>query len=83
MARGWPCPAIALSRPEDMHSRFATAFTSGNLDAILATLYEPEASLVLQPGQVVQARDATCQALLQFLALIGTMQVNRRGAGGE
>src|SRR5262245_6137678 len=63
-----------MSRPEEIHSRFAAAFNSGNLDAVMA-LYEPEASLVPQPGQVVQGRDAIRQALLQFLALKGTMQV--------
>ena len=65
---------LSMIRPEEIHSRFATAFNSGNLDAIMA-LYEPEASLVPQPGQVVQGRDAIRQALLQFLALKGTMQV--------
>ncbi|HJT20797.1 MAG TPA: SgcJ/EcaC family oxidoreductase [Nitrospira sp.] len=63
-----------MSRPEDMHSRFAASFNSGNVDAIMA-LYEPEASLVPQPGQVVQGREAIRQALLQFLALKGTMHV--------
>ena len=63
-----------MSRPEEIHSHFATAFNSGNVDAIMA-LYEPEATLVPQPGQIVQGRDAIRQALLQFLALKGKMQV--------
>jgi uncharacterized protein (TIGR02246 family) len=63
-----------MNRPEEIHSRFATAFNSGNVDAIVA-LYDPEATLVPQPGQVVKGRDAIRQALLQFLALKGTMQV--------
>jgi len=65
---------LYMSRPEDIHSRFVTAFNSGNLDAIMA-LYEPEASLVPQPGQVVQGHNAIRQALVQFMALKGTMQV--------
>jgi uncharacterized protein (TIGR02246 family) len=63
-----------MSRPEAIHSQFATAFNSGNVDAIMA-LYEPEATLVPQPGQIVQGRDAIREALLQFLALKGTMEV--------
>lgn len=38
-------------------------------------LYEPVASLVPQPGQIVQGRDGIRQALLQFLALKGTMEM--------
>jgi len=38
-------------------------------------LYEPEATLVPQAGQIVQGRDAIREALLQFLALKGTMEV--------
>lgn len=63
-----------MSRPEEFHSRFAAAFNSGNVEAVMA-LYEPEATLVPQPGQVVQGREALRQALLQFLALKGTMEV--------
>jgi hypothetical protein len=43
----------------------ATAFNSGNVDAIL----------VPQAGQVARGRDAIRAALLQFLALKGTMRV--------
>jgi uncharacterized protein (TIGR02246 family) len=63
-----------MSRPEEIHSQFATTFNSGNVDAIMA-LYEPEATLVPQAGQIVQGRDAIREALLQFLALKGTMEV--------
>jgi uncharacterized protein (TIGR02246 family) len=63
-----------MRQPEEIHSRFTAAFNSGNVDAIMA-LYEPDASLVPQPGQVVQGRNALRQALLQFLALKGTMEV--------
>jgi uncharacterized protein (TIGR02246 family) len=63
-----------MSRPEEIHSQFATTFNSGNVDAIMA-LYKPEATLVPQAGQIVQGRDAIREALLQFLALKGTMEV--------
>lgn len=63
-----------MNQPEEIHSQFAKAFNSGNLDAIMA-LYEPQATLVPQPGQAVQGRDAIRQALFQLLALKGRMQV--------
>ena len=63
-----------MSRPEEIHSRYATAFNSGNIEAIMV-LYDPDATLVPEPGRVVNGRDAIRQALLQFLALKGTMQV--------
>lgn len=63
-----------MRQPEEIHPRFVTAFNSGDLDAIMA-LYEPNATFVPQPGQVVQGQDAIRQALLQFLALKGTVQV--------
>jgi uncharacterized protein (TIGR02246 family) len=63
-----------MNRPEDMHSRFAAAFNSGNVDAIMA-LYEADSTLVPQPGQEVTGRDAIRQALLQFLAVKGTMRI--------
>lgn len=74
-----------MRQPEEIHLRFVTAFNSGDIDAIMA-LYEPQATLVPQPGQVVQGRDAIRQALLQFLALKGTLQVKHiftvHGPGG-
>ena len=54
--------------PEEAHQRFAEAFSSGDLEALVA-LYEPEASLVPQPGQVVTGREGIRQALQVFLAL--------------
>ena len=65
------------NKPEDMHKLFTAAFNSGNLEALMA-LYEPDAQLVPQPGQVTTGHEAIRQALLQFLALKGTMQVTTR-----
>lgn len=64
-----------MKKPEEFHARFVAAFNSGNVDAVMA-LYEPDASFVPQPGQVVQGRDAIRQATLQFLSLKGTMQID-------
>jgi uncharacterized protein (TIGR02246 family) len=61
-------------KPEDLHNLFTTAFNAGDIDAVMA-LYEPEAVLIPQPGQVTRGHAAIRYALQQFLALKGTMQV--------
>ena len=42
-------------RPEDLHAMFARAFGAGDLDALVA-LYEDDAVLVPEPGQVKRGR---------------------------
>jgi uncharacterized protein (TIGR02246 family) len=59
---------MLANRPEDMPATFQTAFNTGDLDQVMA-LYEADAVLVPQPGQVVRGTDAIRQALLGFLAL--------------
>lgn len=63
-----------MRKPEEIHSRFVAAFNSGNVDALMA-LYEPNATFVPQPGQAVQGQDAIRQALLQFVAVKGTLEL--------
>ena len=65
---------MGVTNPDDLHKAFVTAFNSGNVEAVLA-LYEPEASLVPQPGMVTQGRASIRQALQQFLAVRGTMRI--------
>ena len=65
---------MSARKPEDIHNLFAAAFNSGDVDSIMA-LYEPEATLIPQPGQVTRGHTAIRYALQQFLALKGTMQV--------
>jgi uncharacterized protein (TIGR02246 family) len=59
---------------EEIHRLFSTAFNAGDLDALMA-LYEPEATLIPQSGEVMRGRNAIRQILQQFLALKGTMQL--------
>ncbi len=59
---------MAAHKPEEIGQIFCAAFNSGDLDSIMA-LYEPEAKLVPQPGQVVSGREAIRAALQGFLAL--------------
>lgn len=65
---------MGVNAPQDLHKAFEDAFNSGNVDAVIA-LYEPDASLVPQPGTVTKGRQSVRQALQQFLALKGTMRI--------
>ncbi|MFQ5913066.1 MAG: YybH family protein [Nitrospinota bacterium] len=53
--------------PEELDRLFSEALNSGNLDALLA-LYEPQATLTPEPGQVVTGTQAIGEALSAFLA---------------
>ena len=59
---------MRIMTPEDGHRAFAAAFNAGDVDAILA-LYEPNAVLVLAPGQTADGLDAIRGALTNFLGL--------------
>lgn len=65
---------MAIHTPEQLHLSFVAAFNLGDVDGIME-LYETEAVLVPQPGQVVHGREATRRALQQFLTLRGTMTI--------
>jgi uncharacterized protein (TIGR02246 family) len=54
--------------PEELPQLFAQAFGAHDLEAALA-LYEPEAILIPQPGQVVTGTGAIREALSGFFAL--------------
>jgi uncharacterized protein (TIGR02246 family) len=66
---------MAGHKPEDIHRRFAEAFNAGDL-ASLTALYEPEARLAPQPGQVVVGPEAIRDALQGFLALRGHIRLD-------
>ena len=63
---------LEAQTPDQLHASFVAAFNRGDLDALIA-LYEPDASLAPQPGQIIHGREANRHALQQFLALKGTM----------
>jgi uncharacterized protein (TIGR02246 family) len=65
---------MSANTPEEIHTLFSTAFNAGDLNALMA-LYEPDATLIPQPGEITRGRDAIRQTLQQFLALKGTMQL--------
>jgi uncharacterized protein (TIGR02246 family) len=55
-------------QPEELPELFARGVNSGALDALVA-LYEPQACLEHQPGQVVTGTQAIREALSGFLAM--------------
>lgn len=65
---------MAEQGPESIHQAFMAAFNAGDAARLLA-LYEPEASLMPAPGQVVIGRAAIGEALAGFLALNGRMTI--------
>jgi uncharacterized protein (TIGR02246 family) len=54
--------------PEEVQRLFDEAFGSHDLEAVLA-LYEPDATLIPQPGEVVTGTEAIREALSQILAM--------------
>jgi uncharacterized protein (TIGR02246 family) len=54
--------------PEEVQPLWAEAFSAHDLEAVMA-LYEPEATLIPQPGQIVTGTEAIREALSGFLAL--------------
>lgn len=65
---------MSARKPDDLHHLFEAAFNDGNVDATMA-LYEPEAALVPQPGQVTRGHTAIQHSLQQFLSLRGTIKL--------
>jgi uncharacterized protein (TIGR02246 family) len=64
-------------KPEDMPAAFESAFNTFDIEQIVA-LYEPDAVLVPQPGQVVNGTAAIRDALLGFLALKLPISLERK-----
>ena len=54
--------------PDEVQPLWAEAFSAHDLQALVA-LYEPEATLIPQPGQVVTGTEAIREALSGLLAL--------------
>jgi uncharacterized protein (TIGR02246 family) len=59
---------MPVHTPEELQPLWAEAFSAHDLEAVMA-LYEPEATLIPQPGQEVTGTEAIRDALSGFLAL--------------
>jgi uncharacterized protein (TIGR02246 family) len=57
---------MPASEPEQLHRLFEHAFNAADLDGLMA-LYEPEATLVPQPGVVAEGSTAIRESLHWFL----------------
>lgn len=71
-------------KPEEIHDLFAQALSAGDVDAVIS-LYEPDAILAPQPGQVVRGRAAIREALAGYLALkpVFTLQSSKVIQSGD
>lgn len=63
--------------PEAVHQLFALAFNARDLDALVA-LYEPDATLVPQPGQTASGHAAIQEAFRGFLAIRGPFELRHQ-----
>jgi uncharacterized protein (TIGR02246 family) len=59
---------MPANQPDEITSMWQAAFNSGNVESIMP-LYESDAVLVPQPGQMVRGAAAIREALLGFLSL--------------
>jgi uncharacterized protein (TIGR02246 family) len=68
---------MSARSPEELHRQFTALFNARDLDGLMA-LYEQDAALVPQPGAPTIGYDANRQALEQFLAMEGRIEINTR-----
>ena len=68
---------MPATQPDDMPAAFEQAFNTGDINKLLA-LYESDAVLVPQPGQVVHGLAAIGEALQGFLALKLPIRLERK-----
>jgi len=61
---------MPANTPEEIYTLFSQYFSAADLDSLI-TLYEPNATLVPQPGVVVSGHAAIREAFGAFLALNG------------
>lgn len=63
--------------PEQIHRAFEDAFNAGDIDGLL-TLYEPDAVIIPQPGQVARGTQQVREALEFFLGLKGRITLDTK-----
>ena len=68
---------MRATTPELLYQVLADAFNAGDLERLM-TLYERDAALVAQPGQVIAGTEQVRAALQGFLALNGQITVETR-----
>ena len=68
---------MPATEPEQIHRIFEHAFNAADLDALMA-LYEPEATLIPQPGAVVEGSAAIKESLRWFLDRKGQITLDTK-----
>jgi ketosteroid isomerase-like protein len=68
---------MSARTPEEMVRLWEEHFVAGDLDALVA-LYEPDATLVAQPGEVVTGTEAIREDLSGLLAMRPTFSLEGR-----
>ena len=68
---------MPVTTPEEVAQLWAESLTAGNLEA-LVELYEPDATLVAQPGEVVTGVEAIREVLSALLAMEPTFNLEVR-----
>jgi uncharacterized protein (TIGR02246 family) len=68
---------LAATEPEQIHGLFEQAFNAGDIDALIA-LYEPDATLIPQPGAVAEGTAALRDALRWFLERGGRITLDTK-----
>lgn len=66
-----------VKQPEDFHPYWMEVFNSGNFEAALE-LFEQEATFVVQPGQVIQGKEAIGQALQGYFAMKARLELQKK-----
>ena len=66
-------------KPEELDVLFANAINAGDIEAVIK-LYEPGASLMPEPGQVVSGVKAIREALGGFLAMKPRIKLDGRSS---
>ena len=67
---------MPTNSPEELVHAFLRAFNEGDIDALVA-LYEPQAILVAQSGQVAEGHAALREGFNAFLALKPTLTLEK------
>jgi uncharacterized protein (TIGR02246 family) len=68
---------MSVKAPNEIDDHYNEVFRSGDLEQLVA-LYEPDAVLAPQPGQLVKGREAIREQLRGLLRLVGTLHAENQ-----
>ena len=69
---------MTAQTPEQVYQLFVQALNAGDIERLME-LYEPDAVLVIQPGQTVTGHEQVREALQGYVALKGTITMGSPG----